>query len=136
MKPVTPALLFEWAVGCNLRSAGGPVGWLPGGQMRLRRLALGYSQLFALSCNEQVQTWEQYLDDLARLAVSLPDGVFRAAGPETARDLVLCVLGNAGFRLRSGEPPVEADLLGPIRARDSRRLADLLKLRYRDPVDE
>jgi hypothetical protein len=118
MQRVTPGQLVEGAVGCNVGArqalADEPINWEPGGQVRLRRLALGFAQLFDLSVNDQFQNWKGYLASLGQLAVSVSSGVFRDAGAESARDLALCLLGNAAFRLSRTQPSIAPRAAFPI----------------------
>jgi hypothetical protein len=94
--------LASWAVSRNVGRIENGVSNLfspsPGGMSKLIRYAVYYSRLLEL-CSLGRQ-WGLYLECAVELAFGIHEGVFTDRGPETARDLLLCILGDAGFCLR------------------------------------
>jgi hypothetical protein len=87
-----------------------------GGRQLLVELAAKFSQVIELQRGLGVspETWQSYVSTLCALALAIRDGVFTGRGAETARDLLLCFLGDAGFHLKPGASDVPAALLEKI----------------------
>jgi len=137
MRRMAPHLIVKWAVGCHVRGGAGPdapVGWGPGGQTRLLRLAVRFGRVLDFT-GGTLGHWDQYLDYLSLLAVSARYGVFQERGPETARDLVFCALAYAGFVAERGGPSAEA-LTEALRRGDPAEATAWLRRAYRHPSAE
>jgi hypothetical protein len=138
MRRIAPHLIVKWAVGCNVRARGGdaaaPVPWEAGGQTRLLRLAVRSARALDFTGGTLGQ-WDQYLELLNWMAFSVSHGVFQEAAAETARDLVFCALGHAGFHRGAGGPAAEA-FTEAIRRGDPAAAAAWLRRSYRHPEAE
>jgi hypothetical protein len=102
MELVNGPTILRWAIACNARARNLPeaeeVAWADEGEDRLRRLAVHVGQ--QLSLNQLAGEWDNYRGYTVFLACRVAEGpIFREKGPETARDLLLCLLYAAGFRL-------------------------------------
>jgi hypothetical protein len=136
MRRIAPDMLVKWAVGCNARARGGaaPVRWQAGGQTRLLRVAVQFGRHLDFTGGTLGQ-WEKYLDYLSVLAFAVSHGVFQERAAETARDLVLCALGHAGFRRRPDAPAADG-VAEAIRRGDVGAVAAWLRQSYRPPDAE
>src|SRR5262249_17457283 len=113
-----------WAVACNRECTqvepAAPVTFREGGRRLLVELAAKFGQGLELQRGLGVShgTWQKYVSTLWALALAIRDGVFTGRGAATARDLLLCFLGDAGFRLKPGAGHAPVALLEKIEMGD------------------
>jgi len=130
-------LIVVWAVACNRDcmnlDPAESVAYGEGGRQRLVEMAAKFGRLLD-ELPRELHQWDAYVDYLSLLAIAIRDGVFSGRGPATARNLMLCLLGTAGFRLKTGQA-IDGPLLESIDVGDPGEVAALVKATFDPPPD-